>query len=1048
MNFNKIELIGFKSFADRQEIQFDNGVTCIVGPNGCGKSNVADAVRWVLGEQSAKTLRGSSMQDVIFNGTQNRKSLSYCEVSLFFDNTNKIFKDLDFTEVQFTRKLFRSGESEYYINKKQARLRDIIDLLHECGVSKEGYTIIGQGKVAEILSSKPEDRRTIFEEAVGIAKTKAKRLETTRKLERTRDNITRIVDITTELERQLEPLGRQAEKTRAYRALSEDLKHHEVNAYLYKYNNASSVKETISTRIKGLEEQTAIRTKELEESVKSYNAHQREISSADENIRMLNEELIEKTQAFERQSGTAKVYGEKVSFFRSEIKRLENEIDEARKKSDELTAAIKERGVYADSCREEISRLNLRSQEINSELMRVISEITEGERKAQSAQRAILQSVESIADLKQNIGALSSEKNFISEQQQETVERVKGLTEKLAVLMQENAINSAELAKLDKSAQRAKDDIKDKEDDIASTNNLIFETNNRLYSLNSALSALEANKKVYANLKEGFDGFQSAVKRLMQATKENREVAMRVKGVVANLVKTEAKYEVAIETCLGGALQNVVTANPDDAQYLMQYLKRTESGRVTFLPVTSMKPRYESPETRRALSENGALGLANELVTYDKYYDSVVRNLLGNTLIADTLDNAVAIAKKYRFAFKIVTLDGDLLSPSGSMTGGSRRQNTSNLLSMDRKLEEITAELEGKTREYERMQARKTQLETQIADARRELEGLNAFLQDVKQKAAAMREKITATEIQIADAQKEIEGYKDAIALINTRLSEINKEYSNIELGSEQLAKEKESASSDAEKHQSVFDEYKKRRDELIDENTQVQARLAFLNSEIKGAEEDIGRMRREAGELSDTIERDKANIDSDNVMISNLLAEVEKTAFSQAEQEYLTFLREKRTVIETRKAALGEEVRQDNLRREMLQAEIDKLNGKKYNEEVALSKVDSDLEYMQQRILEAYEITYETALPLYDENYDISTSAAEILSLKKKISALGSINPNAIDDYNELNARYGEMASQRDDLLAAEENLKSVITQLTDEMSSIFAEGFAKIRQ
>ena len=248
MNFKKIELIGFKSFADRQEIQFDNGVTCIVGPNGCGKSNVSDAIRWVLGEQSAKTLRGSSMQDVIFSGTQNRKSLSYCEVSLTFDNTNKIFKDLEYTEVVFTRKLFRSGESEYYINKRKARLRDIVNLLHECGVSKEGYTVIGQGKVAEILSSKPEDRRTIFEEAVGIAKTKTQRLETMRKLDRTRDNITRIVDITTELERQREPLRKSAEKTRAARALAEQLKYHEVNAYLYKHDNAASAKEKINLR--------------------------------------------------------------------------------------------------------------------------------------------------------------------------------------------------------------------------------------------------------------------------------------------------------------------------------------------------------------------------------------------------------------------------------------------------------------------------------------------------------------------------------------------------------------------------------------------------------------------------------------------------------------------------------------------------------------------------------------------------------------------------------------------------------------------------------
>ncbi|MBO4262194.1 MAG: chromosome segregation protein SMC [Clostridia bacterium] len=1048
MNFNKIELIGFKSFADKQEIQFDNGVTCIVGPNGCGKSNVADAVRWVLGEQSAKTLRGSSMQDVIFNGTQNRKSLSYCEVSLFFDNTNKIFKDLDYTEVQFTRKLFRSGESEYYINKKQARLRDIIDLLHECGVSKEGYTIIGQGKVSEILSAKPEDRRAIFEEAVGIAKTKAKRLETVRKLERTRDNITRIVDITTELERQLEPLGRQAEKTRAYRALSEDLKYHEVNAYLYKYNNAASVKENINLRIKGITEQTEIRSRELETAIKNYNAHQREINSADETIRQLNEELIEKTQAFERQSGAAKVYGEKISFFRSEIKRLSDEIEAAAKKSEELISKINKNEEYANNCREDVDRLTVRSNEINAELMRVISEINEGEKKAMSAQEAILKSVETFAALKENKGALSSEKSIYSERQADTLEKVKTLSEKLAALMAENSENAVEMSKLDKSAQRAKEDIKDKEDDIASTNNLISDIDNKTYTLHSTISALEANKRFYSNLKDSFDGYQSSVKRLMQAAKDNREISMRVKGLLANLIKTDAKYDVAIETCLGGAVQNVVTATPDDAQYLIQYLKRTEGGRVTFLPVSSMKPRYETSETRRALSENGALGLANELVTYDKYYDNVIRFLLGNTLIVDNIDNAVAIAKKYRFAFKIVTLDGDQLSSSGSMSGGSRRQNTSNLLSIDRKIEEITAELETKTAEMARHKARKEQLVLQVTEARKELASLNAFLQDVRQKAVALREKIAAVEIQIADVTKEIEGNKDVIAFINTKLSEINKAYTDIELGSEKLERERESASSDADKSRSEFDEHKKRRDELIEENTQVQARLAYLNSEIKATEEANAGMHAELQSLAGVKEKNSATIDSDNIMITNLLAEVEKVAFSEAEQQYLSSLREKRTATENRKAALGEEVRQDNLRREMLQAEIDKLNARKYNEEVALSKVDSELEYMQQRILEAYDITYETALPLLDENYDINNSAAEIASLKRKIGALGTINPNAIDDFNELNERYQEMVAQRDDLTNAEDNLKSVIAQLTEEMSTIFSTGFATIRQ
>ena len=310
MNFVKIELIGFKSFADRQEIQFNEGVTAIVGPNGCGKSNIADAIRWVLGEQSAKSLRGSSMQDVIFNGTQNRKSLSYCEVSLYFDNTNKIFPSLEYSEVCMTRKLFRSGESEYYINKQPCRMRDIVGYLHECGVSKSGYTIIGQGKIAEIMNAKPEDRRAIFEEAVGIASTKAKKLDNERKLERTRENIIRIIDISSELEKDLGPMEAKAEKTREYLQLASEFKYHEINNFLYKSDNSHTEKEKISNRITGLEEEQSIKSKDIEKAQKDFNDHQKEGVEVDKRIADLNEEILNLSVGLEKQSGFTSLFNQ------------------------------------------------------------------------------------------------------------------------------------------------------------------------------------------------------------------------------------------------------------------------------------------------------------------------------------------------------------------------------------------------------------------------------------------------------------------------------------------------------------------------------------------------------------------------------------------------------------------------------------------------------------------------------------------------------------------------------------------------------------------
>ena len=1047
MDFKKVELIGFKSFADKQEILFDNGVTCIVGPNGCGKSNVADAIRWVLGEQSAKTMRGTSMQDVIFNGTQSRKSLSYCEVSLTFDNTARIFKNLDFDEVVFTRKLFRSGESEYYINKNTARLRDIVDCLHECGVSKEGYTIIGQGKVSEILSSKPEDRRAIFEEAVGIAKTKAKRLETMRKLDRTRDNVSRIVDITTELERQLEPLAKQAEKAGAHKALSEQLKFNEVNHFLYKSENASSERERINVRIAAVAEDIAAKEAELEETVKAYESHLRQISQADSYISALNEELIERTRSFERQSGEAKLYNEKITFFKNEIERLKAEIEVAKNRITELTAKAAERKDYSEGCGREEAKLQVRSEEIASRLSVLNAMISEGELKAESARKALIESAESLADIKMNIGALSTEKGAMSEKERETIERMTAAQQKLAAAHADKENKLVELNRAEKTAQRVKDEIKDAESDIATTNQVISDINSKLYSLNAQITSLESNKKVYLNLKNSYGGYQESVRRLMQACSQNPELGKRAKGVVANVIKTDSKYELAIETCLGGAAQNIVTANPDDAQVLMNYLKRNELGRATFLPVTSIKPRSDGYEIKNALNDRGALGLAKELVSFDPYYDKIVGFLLGNTLIVDELDNAKTIAQKYGFSFRIVTLDGDVLATTGSMTGGSRRQNTSGFLSMDRKVDDIDKEMQVKKDRMTMYENDKKQLESQIVSQREELGNLNEKLQELKQTAVALKEQIASDDVQIGNFAAEIDSLKNTVALIRTRISEINEKYVSVEAGNELVEKQKASASSDEEKHREIFDEYRKERDKLTGENTEVRARLAYLEAEIKAADEAVSAALKEKQENEELITRNEENIESDNAVINDLFAEMEKVSLTDTQREQLDAVKAKRIAFEEKKGFLNEQVSQDNAKRDEISAEINKLNGKKYSEETALAKIDTELQFIGQKVWEDYQMDYESALPLKSETYDDAEGEEEIKRIKRKINALGPVNPNAIEEYESLNARYTDMATQRDDLLKAEDDLKEVISQLTTEMSTTFAVGFAKIR-
>ena len=1047
LNFERIELLGFKSFADKVKIDLLDGITAIVGPNGCGKSNVADAIRWVLGEQSAKTLRGSSMQDVIFSGTQSRKSLSYCEVSLYFNNTEKLFPSLEYNEVVMTRKLYRSGESEYYLNRQPCRMKDLIDTLHECGVSKEGYTIIGQGKVSEILSSKPEDRRAIFEEAVGIAKTKRDRKETISKLNRTADNITRVSDIITERERQLEPLRKQAEKTRANRALSEQLKFHEINTYLYKYENASETKRKITDRINGLTEEIEARRLELNKTVEDYNKHQDEIKNADDLLRAIGNEITDRSVDLEKQSGEAKVFAEKISFFRSENERLKQETERGDKKISENQTALKNKKDYCLSCNKEIDLLTKKSTEISQNIAKLSAEITRGEDLAESVQNQVIKSVESLADINKNLGALTSEKSVISTQQKAIVEKVNALVDKYTVLSVENEKNKQELTSVEEFIENTKQSIKDREDSISSTNKYLESVDNKIYALKTKLTGEETSLRLYQGLKNSFEGYSHAVKKLMTATKSDSELGRRIKGVVASIISTDKTYETAIETAIGGALQNIVTDNPSDAEYVINYLKRTDGGRVTILPVTSVKPRFNAQDTTSALKERGALGLATKLVKYDNYFENVVSHLLGNTLICDTLENATQIAKKFRFSFKIVTLDGDVLSQSGSMSGGSKRKNDANLLGVDRQVQELEDAILKDNKELSILQNNKTNLLSQVNEEVSKLNAENSALTDAKQKAITLREKITATDKVLVDTQAEIEKNKDDIAVISNRLTEISMAYTDIEAGNEKINREKETASKEQSEHREMFQELRKKRDEVLKENTDVQAKLSYLRSEISSAESEIERLNGEIKAIENTALSNAQTTENNLKIIENLTRKAEQVALSSEDKKVLEDLRRQQAEFDKKKEKLNELIAQDNLKREVLQADIDKNTEKRANEEVNFTKVDTELDFMSQNLFTEYQLTYETCLPLRAENYEISTSHQEITSLKRKIAALGSINPNAIEEYNELSESYNELVSQRDDLYKAQDDLQKVIDDLTKEMTLTFNEGFKTIR-
>lgn len=1046
MNFEKVEIFGFKSFADKAEIKFGEGITGIVGPNGCGKSNVADSIRWVLGEQSAKTLRGSSMQDVIFAGTQNRKSLSYCEVSLYFDNSNKMFS-LDYNEIIITRKLYRSGESEYFINKQPARLKDIVDLLHECGIGKEGYTIIGQGKVEEIMSAKPEDRRAIFEEATGISKFKARKNESERKLERTHENLVRYVDILTEIENQLAPLERQAEKAREFNELSESLKRHELNTYICKVDGVATAKGKINIRIEGILQETALRGQETEEAQKEYDKIFSDIEEADEKLKNYNEELLEKRVGMEKSTGAKQLFDQKISYLLSQIERAEKEISEDKKLLEDCADSVSANEEEKARAEKELKELSAKSEELYKRLLTLNEKITVGEELAVSSRKKIIESLESLSDLKMNKGAVSIEKENLLAKFEELKAREKSLNEKREEQFGEKEKIDKNIDELDRSVFEFKNRIAEKEDEVRNGNENVATIDNKIYSLNSVITTLVTKDNFYRGLKDSYEGYAPAVKLLMSKAKDNPELKKRIKGVVAELIKSDKKYDIALETALAAAAQNVVTQNPEDAKYLIEYLKANRFGRITFLPVTSVKPRFQSSEVTRALNEKGALGVANELVTYDKQFENVISNLLGNTLIVDTLENATKIAAKYRFSFKMVTLEGDVFSTQGAMTGGSRRSDAG-LLSSDRRIEDNAKELAKRREEMFALKAEKAELEKKRDKALEELQLCNDVYNGKRQQILVEREKQGTVERALSELGREIESIADVTEEVEARIEKLTADFESISSGGKKLEEDKANAAFDADKREQEYDLLRKERDDLSDKSTEIQIRLTELRAKITSLSQDNERLKATAEETENAIcGLDKSN-ENARAIIEELKLEQEKVALSKEEQDKINEIRSDIEKTETLKGELREKLEKNSAKRERLANELAELSERKHAEEIALAKIDSDLEYMGQSILENYGETYDTALKFKEEGYDASVGESEIIKLRRKRSSLGAINATAIDDCRALKERYDEMTTQKEDLEKAEKDLREAIDKIKAEMLTQFDEGFTKINE
>ncbi len=1045
MNFKEVRLIGFKSFADKTSIKFEDGVTCIVGPNGCGKSNVADAVRWVLGEQSAKTLRGSNMKDVIFAGADTRRPLSFCEVTLVFNNEERIF-DIDFEEVALTRRLYRSGESEYLINNQPCRMRDITNLLHGVGIGKEGYSIIGQGKVAQIMNSRPEDRRAIFEEATGVIRFKAEKGEIERKLESSRDNLTVYIQRMDEAENQLRPLEKQADTAKKFREYSSRLKYEEVNAYLVRSDTfeqeTSNYREKIVAADKTLEE--------VERRLGSVDAEQTEIRekivAADGKLRDVNENLRLYEVGLERRTGEANVVGVKIDEYRRRLGEANGLIESSTERAAQIDEQVARSTEKVEANDKRYIELEEQTREITRRLTDADTRLAAYERINNEKRASELSSVEDLADLRATQGSLNAKKDATEER----IAEIKEAITKAEVRSAEFSRQLAETQEQKKTCEQFLNEKPAREEDLLAEINDLSRSEQKLTQdiadCNMSISNLTNNLNMYTDLKNRFSGYKDSVRRLQVEAQRNPELKKRIVGAIADIITTEKRYEVAIETAIGGAMQNLVVERAEDGRWLIQYLKRAGYGIATFLPVETMKGRPDTRESETALRENGALGLATKLVKYNSYYDGIIRYLLGNTLICDNIDSATKIATKYRNAFKIVTLDGDIVASSGAMTGGSRKAETGNLLSTERNIKECQENINRKRAALEKLKTALASASRELAEAREEYEKFRVKVQEETANFAALSQKEATLSELLADAHADAEGYQSLLERLTQTVSEIEGAVSSSAENEELLNRIRAEASQDAAARTRQIEQMRAARDELANKRQAIRVEAATVSSVRIAESENVARLKAEKGELLKTVEETRVTVRALESEIARLKAEAEKVSLTKEEQLIVSTLRAQLSELEEHKRALAE--RQDKLSEEHrdLYARQSEATEERLAAATAIARAETTLENMKLRLEEQYGLDYVSAHSLRDPDYDFAQSNANINSLKHKIAALGPVNQNAEEDYATLLARFNEMKTQKEDLDKGIIDLTNVLDELRANMQKQFDEGFQRI--
>ncbi len=1045
MKLKKLELYGFKSFAQRTEIVFDEGITGIVGPNGSGKSNIGDAVRWVLGEQSAKTLRGASMSDVIFNGTQKRKPLSYCEVSLVFDNDDHALA-MEAAEVMVTRRVYRNGESEYYLNRTACRLKDVVDLFRDTGIGKEGYSIIGQGRIDEILSRKSEDRRQVFEEAAGIVKFKARKEEADKKLQRTLENLERVDDILDELTKRLKPLEEQSRNARVYLELSTELKDLDLNLFLIRSDRARARLSELESELLTVQTILADTESNLTDKTTRRDETQNRIDQLEEAITKARTELMECAEhVHESQKKLSALQSRRET--RSENRqRIVREQEEAQ----ERLAEIEKDHVRIQADVEKQHSLIADAEQI----LRATQEAAEkAQAKEKEADAALEAQKAAVIDQMNRLSDVRNDKTRLNTMQAQMETRLTEIEESSGALQEQEAALREALTAVEKQMETENQHQQQCQEKLAQARQASDEADTAYANLradvekqSADMQAAASRHNVLTEMTRDMEGYNMAVRRAMTYAKQRGLTG--VKGVLAQLMTVPQAYETAIDMALGAAQQNIVTDTEETAKELINYLRQNRLGRATFLPMSAIRGKTLYGNERNALKLPGCLGVASELVQCAPEYRGIVENLLGRTVIADNLDHGIPIMRAGNHAFRLVTLEGDVMHSGGSMTGGSAQSKVSNLLSRERELKELTAKLQTGRAELDKCRQELTQRQQTAQEKRQKVsDAVNALHQ---QEIAVAREQARRESVS-ADLNTHLQRMQEteqARVQLHQSLEDIRQQLETIE---HQRTGAQGDQSAMEQKTIEMQNALVKARAEASAENDRLMVRtlqLSDLRHGLSDLERDEAHAQQDQAQILREQERREQLLhemdELDAIDENDMKREEAESARRQKEQ-----LRQESAAqaIEQRRSQAQSDLRDILSDMENLHEAYNRDSEKLHKIELAKARIEGDQKNLQNRIWDTYKLTYAGAEEFRRTPFDEKESDCRAAELQGQIRALGTVNVGAVEEYAETKARVDDLTAQQQDLKRAEMDLRELIERLLIQMRSTFVENFSKMQ-